>query len=192
MIRGIQTTVTPQVQVCPSSAPQEPEPRFPSRVHSLPPSSVRALHTTTQRIRSVVKIVVCMPQAHLGGGALGLDVAGLLALVADLLAGGGTLGAVTGEVTVLAAVVALGAVDAVTCCSNVSYLCNGCKSYLGILDEELTGHVANATAGVAGLLGTATEAATTTVGATVATTESTTALGAVAGNVANLTALGTR
>lgn len=39
--------------------------------------------------------------------------AGLLALVADLLAGGSTLGAVTGEVAVLAAVVALGAVDAV-------------------------------------------------------------------------------
>lgn len=40
--------------------------------------------------------------------------AGLLALVADLFAGGGTLGAVTGEMAVLAAVVTLGAVDAVT------------------------------------------------------------------------------
>lgn len=114
MIRGIQTTVTPQVRSsCPSSAPQEPELRFPSRVHSLPPSSVRALHTATQRIRSVVNSRL-YAAAHLGAGALGLDVAGLLALVADLLAGGGTLGAVTGEVAVLAAVVALGAVDAVT------------------------------------------------------------------------------
>lgn len=40
--------------------------------------------------------------------------AGLLALVADLLAGVTTLGAVTGEVASLAAVVALGAVQAVT------------------------------------------------------------------------------
>lgn len=55
MIRGIQTTVTPQVRSsCPSSAPQEPELRFPSRVHSLPPSSVRANNIATQRIRSVV------------------------------------------------------------------------------------------------------------------------------------------
>lgn len=38
----------------------------------------------------------------------------LLALVAHLLAGAGTLGAVTGEVTRLAAIVALGAVVAVT------------------------------------------------------------------------------
>lgn len=59
--------------------------------------------------------------------------------------------------------------------------------------NELTGHVANATAGVAGLLlaaaEAATEAATTT---TVATTVATTALGAVAGNVADLTTLGLR
>lgn len=53
--------------------------------------------------------------AQLGGGALGLDVARLLTLVADLLAGRGALGAVTREVAVLAAVVALGTVDAVTC-----------------------------------------------------------------------------
>lgn len=44
-------------------------------------------------------------------GALGLDVARLLALVADLLAASRLLGAVTREVAVLAAVVALGAVD---------------------------------------------------------------------------------
>ena len=44
-------------------------------------------------------------------GALGLNVARLLALVADLLAASRLLGAVTREVAVLAAVVALGAVD---------------------------------------------------------------------------------
>lgn len=49
----------------------------------------------------------------LGVGALGLHVAGLLALVADLLAAAGVLGAVAGEVTSLAAVVALAAVDAI-------------------------------------------------------------------------------
>lgn len=50
---------------------------------------------------------------HLSARALGLDVAGLLALVADLLATARVLGAVTREMTGLAAVVALGAVDAV-------------------------------------------------------------------------------
>jgi hypothetical protein len=45
-------------------------------------------------------------------GALSLDVARLLALVADLLAAGRLLGAVTGVVAGLAAVVALHAVDA--------------------------------------------------------------------------------
>lgn len=44
-------------------------------------------------------------------GALGLDVAALLALVADLLAAGRLLGAVTGVVARLAAVVALHAID---------------------------------------------------------------------------------
>lgn len=44
-------------------------------------------------------------------GALGLNVARLLALVADLLAASRLLGAVSREVTVLAAVVTLGAVD---------------------------------------------------------------------------------
>lgn len=52
--------------------------------------------------------------ASLGVGARRLDVAGLLALVADLLATGVLLGAVPAEVAVLAAVVALGAVGAVT------------------------------------------------------------------------------
>jgi hypothetical protein len=45
--------------------------------------------------------------------ALALNVASLLALVAHLLATGRLLGAVTGEVTSLAAVVALGALDTV-------------------------------------------------------------------------------
>lgn len=46
-------------------------------------------------------------------GALRLDVASLLALVAQLLAACRLLGAVTGEVTTLATVVALGALGAV-------------------------------------------------------------------------------
>lgn len=50
---------------------------------------------------------------RLGVGALGLDVARLLALIADLLAATGVLRAVAGEVARLAAVVALRAVDAV-------------------------------------------------------------------------------
>lgn len=50
----------------------------------------------------------------LGVGARRLDVAGLLAFVADFLAAGVLLGAVTAEVAVLAAVVALGAVGAIT------------------------------------------------------------------------------
>lgn len=48
-------------------------------------------------------------------GALSLDVATLLALVANLLATSGLLGAVTGVVARLAAVVALHAVDALAC-----------------------------------------------------------------------------
>ena len=51
----------------------------------------------------------------LGVGARRLDVAGLLALVADLLTASVLLGAVAAEVAVLTAVVALGAVGAVTC-----------------------------------------------------------------------------
>lgn len=47
-------------------------------------------------------------------GALSLDVTRLLALVADLLATSGLLGAVAGVVAGLAAVVALHAVDALT------------------------------------------------------------------------------
>lgn len=53
--------------------------------------------------------------AFLVAGAFGLDVAGLLALVADLLAGGRALGAVPGKVTGLATVVALASVHAVAC-----------------------------------------------------------------------------
>ena len=51
---------------------------------------------------------------NLDVGALGLDVAGLLALVADLLAGAGLLGAVAGQMARDTAVVAFVAVDAVT------------------------------------------------------------------------------
>lgn len=68
---------------------------------------------------------------HLVVGALGLNVSSLLALVADLLATSRLLGAVTGVVTRLAAVVALHAVD------------------------TLARHVAVTTARVAGLAGTA-------------------------------------
>lgn len=46
-------------------------------------------------------------------GALSLDVAWLLALVANLLSASRLLGAVAGEMTTLATVVALGAVGAV-------------------------------------------------------------------------------
>jgi len=96
-------------------------------------------------------------------------VAGLLALVADLLATARVLRAVTGEVTGLAAVVALGAVDTVA------------------------GHVTNAAARVAGLVlleATATATAIATGLVTTATsTVAITALGAVAGNVADLSAL---
>ena len=52
--------------------------------------------------------------ARLVVGALSLDVSGLLALVADLLATSSLLGAVTGVVARLATVVALHAVDALT------------------------------------------------------------------------------
>lgn len=63
----------------------------------------------------VVSIEVAHILQRLGAGALGLDVTGLLALVADFLAGARVLGAVAGEVTSLAAVVALGSVHTVTC-----------------------------------------------------------------------------
>lgn len=53
--------------------------------------------------------------ANLVVGASGLDVTGLLALVADLLATSGLLGAVAGVVTGLATVVALHAVDTLAC-----------------------------------------------------------------------------
>lgn len=102
------------------------------------------------------------PMPRLGGGALGLDVAGLLALVADLLATGRLLGAVTGEVTVLAAVVALRAVGAVA------------------------RHVTEPAARVAGL-GGAVATAAVVAAAAVAAAEA--ALGAVAGHVSGLAAL---
>lgn len=48
-------------------------------------------------------------------GARGLNVAGLLALVADLLSAGRLLGAIAGEMTILTTVVALAAIDTLAC-----------------------------------------------------------------------------
>jgi hypothetical protein len=114
-------------------------------------------------------------------------VAGLLALVADLLTAARVLGAVAREVTGLAAVVALGAVDAVAWS-----LVREVTHQLGVI-MVLTGHVANTTARVAGLvLLETTTAATVAAGlvtTTAASTVAVTALRAVAGNVANLAAL---
>jgi hypothetical protein len=105
----------------------------------------------------------------LGGvGASGLDVTSLLALVADLLATSVLLGAVTAEVTVLTAVVALGSVGTVA------------------------RHVAITTAAVALLLLAAVAAAATlVVGRLVAATTiaAAAAIHAVPGNVAQLAAL---
>jgi hypothetical protein len=68
---------------------------------------------------------------NLDVGALGLDVAGLLALVADLLAGAGLLGAVAGQMARDTAVVALVAVDAVTCTCQTQYQNTGTKRAYG-------------------------------------------------------------
>lgn len=94
-------------------------------------------------------------------GALSLNVASLLALVADLLTTSGLLGAVTRVVARLAAVVALHAVN------------------------TFARHVAVATAGVAGLASTTAEAALTAAAIGVAEA----GLGAVAGDVADFAAL---
>lgn len=51
---------------------------------------------------------------RLGAGALGLDVSRLLALVANLLTTARVLGAVAGEVTSFATVVAFAAINAIT------------------------------------------------------------------------------
>lgn len=119
MIRGIQTTIVTTGPKHRSTL--EPQLRIPSRIHNLPPSSVAVKTRPLDSTRPVVSLCSRLyAAAHLGGGALGLDVARLLALVADLLAGGGALGAVAREVAVLAAVVALGAVDTVTCWVRLS------------------------------------------------------------------------
>lgn len=119
MIRGIQTTIVTTGPKHRSTL--EPQLRIPSRIHNLPPSSVAVKTRPLDSTRPVVSLCSRLyAAAHLGGGALGLDVARLLALVADLLAGGGALGAVAREVAVLAAVVALGAVDTVTCWVSLS------------------------------------------------------------------------
>ena len=119
MIRGIQTTIATTGPKHRSTL--EPQLRIPSRIHNLPPSSVAVKTRPLDSTRPVVSLCsrLCAA-AQLGGGALGLDVARLLTLVADLLAGGGALGAVTRKVAVLAAVVALGAVDAVACLGKMS------------------------------------------------------------------------
>lgn len=93
-------------------------------------------------------------------GALGLDVARLLALVADLLATSRLLGALAGEMAGNATVIALVAVDAVT------------------------GQMTHAAARVAGLL-----VEVATIAGVVATTIGVAALLAVAGNMADLAAL---
>jgi hypothetical protein len=107
--------------------------------------------------------------AILVAGALRLDVSRLLALVADLLTASGLLGAVTGGVAGLAAVVALHAVD------------------------TLARHVSEAAARVAGLASAAEAAAGGTAAAVGAAerglTTTETGLGAVTGNVAHLATL---
>lgn len=105
----------------------------------------------------------------------------MLALIADLLAGARFLGAVARQVAGDTAVIALVAVHAVTCrqldkFSNVNE------------HQRLTRHMANAAAGVAGLLAE-TAAATATAVAGVEATAVGRALGAVASNVADFTAL---
>ena len=103
-------------------------------------------------------------------GASALDVAGLLAAVADTLRGG-LLGAVTGQVTDLTAVVALLALGAVT--AHVT---------------ETTARVASGLASAAAVSTTLTTVAATAAKAAGATVGAAT-LGAVAGNVTLLTAL---
>jgi hypothetical protein len=123
------------------------------------------LHQSSLQIR-----VIDEAQSRRLVGASGLNVAGLLAAVADALRGG-LLGAVAGQVTDLAAVVALLALGAVAA------------------------HVAETAAGVAGGLASTAVSALAALGtseattAAVAATVGATALGAVAGNVALLTAL---
>ena len=99
----------------------------------------------------------------------------LLALVADLLATSGLLGAVSGVVSGLAAVVALHAVDALAC-----LLISNPDQRSG--EEIHTRHVAVTSARVAGL------SSTTTIAAAVVVTIGL-GLAAVAGNVTNLAAL---
>ena len=103
----------------------------------------------------------------------------LLALVADLLAAGGLLGAVARQMAGDTAVVALVAVNAVACVRLVRCCCVVNKN-----GRELTRQVADAAARVAGLLVEATATVAGVVAAAIAR-----ALGAAAGNVAELTAL---
>ena len=64
---------------------------------------------------SMLPLRLLLELASLVVGAVGLDVAGLLALVANLLARGRGLGAVAREVAGLTTVVALAAVNAIAC-----------------------------------------------------------------------------
>lgn len=86
MIRGIQTTIVTTGPKHRSTL--EPQLRIPSRINNLPPSTMAVETCLLDSTRSVVSLCsrLCAA-AQLGGGALGLDVARLLTLVADLLAG---------------------------------------------------------------------------------------------------------
>jgi hypothetical protein len=116
--------------------------------------------------------------------ALGLNVAGLLALVADLLTACRFLGAVAGVVTGFTTVVALHAVD------TFAYSSGQLSFHTARGEGVRTRHVAVATAGVARLTG-ATGAATAeaAVAATAIATTKAASLGAVASDVTHLTTL---
>ena len=128
--------------------------------------------------------------------ARSLDVSRLLALVADFLSAGRLLGAVAGEVSVLATVVALGAVGAVSC---PAVRCVGGKksSAWGTLTRHVTISTARValtlltTAIAAALAATTTTTAAAAVGG-VATSEGVAAIGlhTVAGDMPDLATLG--
>jgi len=131
------------------------------------------------------------PGSQLVVGALGLDVTGLLALVADLLARRRTLGAVAREMARLSAVVAFAAVHTV---AWDNLLARGrCLVYFffssGERERRRTRHVADTAARVARLVLVAEAAATAAAVRVVAGAAAVRSLGAVARNVADLAAL---
>ncbi|KAI0473230.1 hypothetical protein GGR56DRAFT_605771 [Xylariaceae sp. FL0804] len=133
---------------------------------------------------SQVKVELAFIGSALVVGAGSLDMAGLLALVADLLSSGRLLLAVSGEVTVLATVVAFATVHAFAW----STLTN--EPHVGA--KQLTRHMAIAAAGVAGLTAAATAAVAATATAEAATAvavASVAGLGTVASDVAHLATL---